>query len=181
MGRLLVMAAACGGCVSLFGGLPLPLPIAGMASLSPLTAALFLPLVMSVALAWALDRASTDADRRASRSLPIGEVLLTVAVAMVFTATALCGLLGSQPDVAGAIRNGLGGVGCVLLSRRIGPPDLAAIPVIAWSLLAAIFGRASSGARPWAWPVAASDRIDSWCLAVVLAVVGTWITVRQPR
>lgn len=158
----------------LSGDLALPLPnLLGGPDLA-LPLALFLPLVVTIVVAYGLTSGDPRLEAVASRPLPALDDLLVLLIALVTLAS--CGLVGLSMgfDLALASgRNVLGYLGLTLIARRLAGASVAPLLPISFALVCALLG-SGPDAQPrwWAWPIASSETRHAWGLSSALLVLG---------
>lgn len=159
----------------------LPLPdLGGMNSLG-MPLALFVPVMIALALAYGLSAGDPWLEAMAVRPLPVIDALFGGVVALValgvyaFTWIAFGNAWSVFP--LGAGRNALGYIGLALLGRAlVGPRPAGLFPVVVVIASAVIGSHADGTPRWWAWPIAdASDRL-SWIAAALTLALGSAAT-----
>jgi hypothetical protein len=159
----------------------LPLPgLDGMSSLG-MPLALFLPVVIAIALVYGLSAGDPWLEAVAARPLPAIDAVFSVFVAFGALAVyaAVWFVFGDAwslyPLEAG--RNVVGYVGLALMGRVILGPRLAGLLPVVVAIGVALLGFHANGSpRWWAWPVADARDEFSWLAAALILVLGAVTT-----
>lgn len=153
-----------------FGGASLAIPVGFV-----------LPMVVPVALAWSLTQGSSMLEAVASRPIRrFDAAYLLTAGLFAFVLCLLAFIVGKNPIALAAGRNVLGYLGLTLVGSRVGGPTSAALMPAALVMGTSLFGSHSTGyPRWWAWPIASSDRPESWVFALAILILGVAVTLMR--
>lgn len=159
----------------------MPLPGLGGTNSLGMPLALFVPVVIALALVYGLSAGDPWIETTAARPLPVIDAMYAVVIALVALAVycAVWSTFGSAWSIypLGAGRNALGYVGLALLGRILLGSRLAGLLPVAVVIGVALIGFHADGSpRWWAWPVADARDEFSWLAALLILAVGAAVT-----
>lgn len=152
--------------------LPMPDFLEGTGASVPLS--FFLPLAVSIAVAWGLTTGDTYAESVACRPVRLLDAAYVFFIGVLALATfTVARAIGGTDLALAAGRNSIGYLGLMLVGRKILGSNAAPLLPAGFALTAAIFGRDRMlQTRWWAWPIAPADEVFSWGAALVVFVAG---------
>lgn len=159
----------------------MPLPSLGSTNSLGMPLALFVPVVIALALVYGLSASDPWLETTAARPLPAIDALYATVVALLALAVyaavwlAFGNAWSLYPLEAG--RNAVGYIGLALLGRALLGPRLAGLLPVAVVIGVALIGFHADGSpRWWAWPVADARDEISWIAALLILSVGTAVS-----
>lgn len=168
--------------VGLFGDLPLPVPQLFDQQNLGLPIALFLPIVVAIAVSWGLASGDPVLEAVACRPVTIMDIIYALLVGLLSLLS--CGflaLLGSGGLALAAGRNSLGYIALLLLGRAMVGARAGVLFPAGFAFITALFGRSATGdPQLWAWPIAQARSEAAWALVAGLLCVGVVAAIRWP-